>query len=452
MRDDERIADLAARIQDRSPRGIAVEISNLIRSGDLPIGTKLPAVRDLAAALEVSPSTVSSAWRQLRSYRMVSGTRRNGVWVQGDQTSLRPIRYEGRGNFGPYVVKDLRLAAPDPDLLPDLSQALVQATDAPNLHSYTREIITPALVEAVTNVWPYDAPAFIATNGGYDALYLALISAVLPGAYVAVEDPATVRILDIVDKIGGRSISVECDNEGPLPESLTAALERKPAAFLFQPGTHATTGRQLTAKRLATLAALLKKSGTLIIEDDGLSFVAPKLAASLGKWYPDRTVHIKSFSKSHGPDLRLAVMSGSEKIIDQVRGYRNFREGWTSRILQNAAAWLLQNPESVACVQRAREIYFERSAAFSRALSERDVTHTAGGLVAWVAVPSEQSALVTLASRGIAVNAGSPNALTKTACLRIATGQLADGVENIADAVFAALNNSDWQGPANVDY
>src|SRR5947209_14070751 len=84
MRDEQRISELALRIQDRSPAGIAVEIANLIRSGELPIGTQLPAVRDLAAALGVSPSTVSSAWRELRSHRMVSGSRRNGVWVQGD--------------------------------------------------------------------------------------------------------------------------------------------------------------------------------------------------------------------------------------------------------------------------------------------------------------------------------------------------------------------------------
>ncbi|WP_454872564.1 aminotransferase-like domain-containing protein [Paraburkholderia xenovorans] len=452
MRDEDRIAALVSRIQDRSPAGIAVEIANLIRNGELPIGTQLPAVRDLAAALGVSPSTVSSAWRQLRSHRMVSGSRRNGVWVQGDQTSLRPVRYEGRGNFGPFAVTDLRLATPDPELLPDLTQALVHATKAKNLNSYVREVITPSLREAVTPVWPYEAAAFIATNGGYDALYLALVSSVLPGSYIAVETPATIRILDIVDKVGARSLPIECDDEGPLPESLAAALKRKPSAVLFQPGVHATTGRLLSRRRATALASLLRKSDALIVEDDGLGFISPEPAPSLGKSFPDRTIHIKSFSKSHGPDLRLAVMSGSANFIDQVRGYRNFREGWTTRIVQEAAAWLLQDEGSVACIERARKIYAERNAAFSRALTERKIPHSAGGLVAWVAVPSEQHALVTLASRGIAVNPGSPSALTKTTHVRIATGQLVNDFEKVADVVLAGLHDPGWQGPADADY
>lgn len=422
-------------------RGIAIEIAALIRSGVLPVGSQLPAVRDLAEALDVSPTTISGAWKQLRSYRMVAGSRRNGVWVQGDQTALHPLRYEGNGNFGDFARLDLRLAAPDPLLLPDLSAALGHATRSPDLNSYRRELITPSLKEAVCAVWPYEAPAFVATNGGYDALYLALISCVIPGAHVAVEEPSTARILDILDKIGARTIPVVSDDDGPLPDSLADALRRNPSVFVFQPGEHATTGRRVNKKRLTALAALLKESETLVIEDDGLGAVALEPAPSLGKWLPERTVHIHSFSKSHGPDLRLAVMSGSGKVIDQVRGYRNFREGWTSRILQDAAAWLLRNKQAIASVKCARDTYSERSAALSQALTERHVRHTAGNLATWIAVPSEQHALITLASRGIAVSPGGPCQLAEDPHIRIATCQLDGNCDLVADAVLACLHD-----------
>ena len=39
---------LAERLKQRTARGIAVETSALIRSGALPIGMRLPTVRDLA--------------------------------------------------------------------------------------------------------------------------------------------------------------------------------------------------------------------------------------------------------------------------------------------------------------------------------------------------------------------------------------------------------------------
>lgn len=434
-------------------RGIAIGVAALIRSGALPVGTQLPAVRDLAVALEVSPATVSGAWKQLRSYRMVTGgSRRTGLWVQGDQTALRPVRYEGRGNFGQFAQIDLRLATPDVELLPDLARALVHATGCAELNSYRREVITPALEEAVHAVWPYEARAFIAANGGYDALYLAFVSGVLPGSYVAVEDPATVRTLDILDKVGVRTLPVECDDQGPIPESLVAALERKPAAFLFQPGTHATTGRRLGKERLAALSAVLQHSDALIVEDDGLWAIAPEPAFSLGDTFPERTVHVKSFSKSHGPDLRLGVISGPKKLIDQIRAYRNFRDGWTSRILQNAAAFLLRDEEAIASVQHARQTYIARATALSEALDKRKIPHTAGGLVCWIPVPSEQHALVTLASRGIAVNPGSSCGIRESAHIRVATSRLTDGYEQVADAVLACLHDPSWRGTAEHDY
>ena len=52
----------AERLGDRTMRGIARETSALIRSGVLPVGSKLPPVRDLAYVLGVSPATVSQAW------------------------------------------------------------------------------------------------------------------------------------------------------------------------------------------------------------------------------------------------------------------------------------------------------------------------------------------------------------------------------------------------------
>jgi DNA-binding transcriptional MocR family regulator len=400
----------------------------------------------------VSPATVSGAWKQLRSYRMVTGSRRNGVWVQGDQTTLRPIRYEGQGNFGGSTLADLRTASPDPALLPDLTQALIHAARTPDLNSYQRERITPSLKEAIADQWAYDAPAFIATNGGYDAVYLALVSSVLAGAYVAVEDPSTVRILDILDKVGARSIGVESDDEGPLPESLAASLQRRPSVFLFQPGTHATTGRRISKRRLTALASVLKNTEALILEDDGLGAIASEPPMSLGRWFPDRTIHIRSFSKSHGPDLRLAVMSGPEKIIDQIGTYRNFREGWTSRILQNAAAWMLRDEQSIASVERARLTYGERRQALSDALTERGVPHTGGSLAVWIAVPSEQHALVTLASRGIAVIAGGLSQIRGTPHIRVATGRLVDKYDLVADAVLACLHDRGIQEPTGFDY
>ena len=60
---------------------IAQEVESAIRDGRLAPGDRLPAVRDLAAALGVSPATVASAYRSLQSRAVVVSHRRHGTRV-----------------------------------------------------------------------------------------------------------------------------------------------------------------------------------------------------------------------------------------------------------------------------------------------------------------------------------------------------------------------------------
>ena len=104
--------DMAALITRRTARGIAVETSALIRSGRIPVGTRLPTVRALAYALGVSPATISEAWSELRHQKMIRGRGRQGSWVIGDTIAPRPSRMASVGHFREDTI-DLSLAAPD---------------------------------------------------------------------------------------------------------------------------------------------------------------------------------------------------------------------------------------------------------------------------------------------------------------------------------------------------
>ncbi|ABE31482.1 aminotransferase class I and II family protein [Paraburkholderia xenovorans LB400] len=425
----------------RTMRGIALEVANLIRNGTIPIGSQLPPVRDLADAMGVSPATISGAWKQLRTYRMVSGSGRTGTWVRGDQTSLRPARYEDFANYGENIVADLRFASPDPQLLPDIREALSKAHRVSHLNSYVRDTIAPELEEVITQDWSYEGCTFTAVNGGYDGLHTTLQTIVVPGATVAIEDPTALRVFDILEKLGARVVGVTCDAEGPLPESLAAALNEKPAVFLFQPGSHALTGERLSAKRLKQLGALFKDNDTLIIELDGLAGLASQRPLSLGSMYPDRVVHIRTMSKSLGTDFRLAVLSSSGKFADQIQAYRNFREGWTSRILQGAAAHLLTTPKSLKEIEHARSVYAQRRETLGAAMTERGLPVSGrDALCIWLPVPDEQFALITLAARGIAVQPGSSFQVTPRPFIRVATSAniTADNADAIADALAHA--------------
>ncbi|WP_067969305.1 aminotransferase class I/II-fold pyridoxal phosphate-dependent enzyme [Aminobacter aminovorans] len=429
----------ADRLGDRTSRGIALETGAMIRSGLLPVGTKLPSVRDLAFRLGISPATVSIAWADLRRHKVIGGRGRNGAWVMGDRFAPRPTRLVSSGNYGPDVL-NLGLASPDVELLPSLEQALVHGAKASHLNSYERVRILPELEAVVRPTWPYDPGAFLVTNGGYNAVYTLLHALVTPGAPVAIEDPTALRLLDILEDLNVPIIPVACDGLGPIPEALAEAMKASPVAFLFQPRVHSVTGTSLTRERLEALGDVLEGSGALIIEDDGVGDVSEAARHSLGRRFPDRVIHILSYSKTLGPDLRLAVLSSSASVVEQIQSYRSFSAGWTSRILQAATSWLLQDGETENVVRRARAAYRERRHALAGALFEHGLEINAGdGLSVLVPVESENYALITLASRGIAVSAGSRFSTKPTSSVRVATSvlQLSE-VHRVADAISAA--------------
>lgn len=430
----------AGQLSDVSARGIANQTATLIRRGVLPAGAKLPTVRDLAYRLGISPATVSEAWSELRHQRMIEGRGRSGSWVTGDTIGPRPARTGTSGLFGDDVL-DLSLSVPDTAVLPPLDKALRHAAGARNLHSYERTPILDSLRLAVEQRWPYEPETFLATNGGYNAFYSAVHALIMPGATVAIEDPTAMRLLDILEDRGARPLPVACDAEGPLPEALAQALAHKPTAFVYQPRTHSVTGRRVSPARLDALAAVLAESDTLIIEDDGIGEVSPLPPASLGSRFPDRVIHILSFSKSHGPDLRLAVLSAPAAIRRQIQSYRSFSSGWTSRLLQEMTAWLLTDDDTRARLAANRHLYAERRAALVTALGMQGIAIPPGdGLCIWVPVASEQFALVTLAARRIAVLPGSKCAVMPTRHIRVATAILADNYEHVARSIRLAAN------------
>ncbi|MBF9003131.1 aminotransferase class I/II-fold pyridoxal phosphate-dependent enzyme [Vibrio nitrifigilis] len=437
MDKDISVKEIANELKGLSIQEMVIEMTALIRSGALEIGSKLPSVRALAEELGMSPASVSSVWSTLKKNNLISGSGRNGVWISGNNPAPRPLRFENVGNFGKKTKVDLTYASPDPDLLPNLDNALLSATKSHDLNSYRRELITPELKHIVAQRWPYDAEAYIATNGGFDALQATISSLIQPGTWVAVEDPTSARILDLVENIGARVISIECDEQGPTPYALTQALEHKVSAFIYQPRVNSVTGVNVTKERLKVLEPLVADI-PLVIEDDGIGDISATPTCTFAHVYPDKVVHIRTYSKSLGPDLRLAVLSAPKSIAKSIQAYRNFGASWTSRLLQNAAAYLLNDPQVIERLSLMRECYRQRRDWLTQALEKRNIAYEGeNGFSVWIPVPSEQFALVTLAVHGYAVFAGSRfMTIPKQPHIRVTTSLLKEEmVDALADVI-----------------
>ena len=128
---------------------------------------------------------------------------------------------------------------------------------------------------------------------------------------------------------------------------------------------------------------------------------------SLGSWIPDRVLHVRSFSKSHGPDLRIAALGGSAEHIHAIETRRMLGPGWTSRMLQTILHDLLTSSESIGEVTDAGRVYFSRQKVFAEVLREFGINfRQADGINAWIPVENEQGAIMQLAAHGIQVAGG----------------------------------------------
>lgn len=443
MRDipDQQVGEwLAGQIDEASAAGIAATVSRLIRDGTLTPGTKLPTVRDLAPRLHVGPGTVSAAWRALREQRFVEGGGRAGMRVAGTVGGPSPLRYTNITRYWNHDTLNLSRAVPDPELLPDLATALQHALTDPLLHSYDVEPISEPLREAVEATWPFPAEAWMCSRGGYDGLLGLVSTSVVAGETVAVEEPATPRLLDILDHVGARVLPVPVDDQGPIPEHLARALTHKPVAFIYEPRNSAWAGATVSPERQRILAGMLQDEDLIVIEDDGWGPLSPEPYHGVGALLPHKTVLVCSYSKSHSPDLRIGVMGGAADPVERARVYRHFGDGWTSRILQGALAWMLTDPTSQAAVARAAEVYTERRERFAALLRERGLEVRGGdNLALWVPVLSEVQAMLVMASHGIAtIGVSSSYARRGTQGVRVVTANDIPELDKVADVIALA--------------
>lgn len=429
---------LTEAIADRSAKGIAASVSRLITGGTLGVDARLPTVRSLAAALAVSPTTVSEAWQVLADAGAINPRGRLGTFVLGPPTPLAPKRYRSITEHAGEYVMDLSTGTPDPELLPDLAGAFGAVVRTTRTTSYLDDAVLPALADVLHEIWPFPPAALTVVDGAMDALDRLATSLVRLGDRVIVENPTFPPLLDLLEQLGAEVIGVPVDAEGIEPDALRRALAADPSVLITMPRAHNPLGVSTTAERAAELAEVLAGSEVFVIEDDHAGDISRAPLASLGVHLPDRTILIRSYSKSHGPDLRLAAIGGAAEPIRQVAQRRILGPGWSSRLLQAVLAELLVDPVTMAAVSAAGARYAERRAAMSRELQQRGVQVTGtDGINLWVAVPDERSAQLGLAARGIGVAPGTPFMVEPRDGdhLRVTIATVRDGFDTLADHI-----------------
>jgi DNA-binding transcriptional MocR family regulator len=451
------ISDIEERLDSATAKGLAQAVSRAIRDDRLRPGDLLPPIRRVAEELMMSPTTVSAAWQLLARSGTIRSDGRRGTTVAdtrrgGGERYTRALRHESP------VSLDLSTGIPDSALLPSLDPVLAALSEPASPSSYLDDPVLPELRAALAADWPYEAEDLLVTDGAMDALDLVTRTLLRPGDTVVVENPGFPPLLDLLEDRGVHVLGVPLDATGPDLAAVESVLARRPSALVLQPRGQNPTGVSLSPTRARRLAALLRGHDVVVVEDDSSGPLASSTPTSLGAWVPDQVLHVRSFSKSHGPDLRLAAVSGPTALLAPLRHARSLGQGWTSRLLQRILADLLRDAGARRQVERARGEYARRRELVVARLAERgvDVPGTEG-LNIWVPVRDESAAVLRLASQGIAVTPGSPFAVEPapgtaprepgeglSGHVRVTTGLVREGHADLADRLADAAHAGTW--------
>ncbi|WP_245997435.1 aminotransferase-like domain-containing protein [Nocardia pseudobrasiliensis] len=446
------VGEVVAELGDRSAAGIAAAVGRAIRSGAVEVGARLPTVRDMARELRVSPATVNQAWRALAATGAIVARGRAGTFVGAGAVDAPLGRYQRLHPRGDNVFRiDLSRGVPDPELLPDLTAAVrALARDGAIDHlsaTYLGDAMLPELEAVVRGEWPSRAERFTVLDGALDAVDRVLTAHVRFGDAVLVENPCFPPFLDLLARLGARAVPVDMDESGPLHGELAQAIAANdPTALLLQPRAQNPTGASLSARRVRELAEVLSGTELLIVEDDHAAGIAHAPPRSLGARLPDRTVHIRSYSKSHGADLRLAVVAGPADILDPVVERRMLGPGWSSRLLQRVLLHMLTDDAARTAVADARNAYRERAEALRKALARQGISiPRPDGINMWLPVADENAAMVSLAAAGIKAAPGGPFEVTdhpssdhlRVTIAAVPHGEIASVAAHLASAATA---------------
>ncbi len=428
---------------------LATAVEELVDRGDLAPGDRLPSVRDAAALFGLAPNTVAAAYRRLRDRSVVVGRGR-----QGTQVAPTSDRRAVVGAPLPSGIVDAMSGNPDPELLPDLGPALAAAAASPRA-DYGSSLISPSLVDAARSWLESDdipTDSLTLASGAMDAIERVLFEHLRPGDPVGVEDPGHVPVFDVVAALGLVAIPMQVDHEGVTPEALRNALDRGAKAVVITPRAHNPTGAAITRNRAVLLGQVLADHPhALVVEDDHAGPVSGVPLASLPR-NRHRWALVRSVSKSLGPDLRLAILTGDPATVAAVESRFATGPGWVSHLVQLSVAHLLADPETLDLVARAAATYAARRTRLIETLAHAGIDATGdSGLQVWVPVPDEQSVADAVRNGGYAIRIGSAYRRTTQPAIRVTVSSIDDDqIDHIARLLIDSLASTGTRRASSV--
>lgn len=448
--------------------GLAVALADRVRllvlDGRLPLQTRVPAERELADVLEVSRTTVATAYESLRVAEVLHSRRGAGSWTQSPGDGVTPgfSPFQPVGDTALFDLAYAALPAP-PTQLRAAAAGAVHDLDA-HLCGHGYDLLgLPVLREAIAARFrargvPTTADQVLVTSGGMQAITLALTALANPGDRALVEHPTYPNALDAMRTRGIRPVPV------PLAPNTTgtdawdldlftaAVRDTAPRLIFTVPDHHNPTGARLDDAGRECLLDLARRTSTPLVVDETVAELAldgdpATPVAALGAADSPLLLTVGSASKIFWGGLRVGWIRTSASLVRRLAALRASVDLGSPVLDQLVTARLLAEAETVACARRS-ELAAARDHLIGRLGEEFPgwrPSRPSGGLSLWVDLGAPVSSrLVGLARRHDVLLAAGPRFGVDGAFeryLRLPYTLPRDRIEPALDRLGAA-----WQG------
>jgi DNA-binding transcriptional MocR family regulator len=414
-------------------------LEGAIARGELPSGAQLPPERELAHRLQISRTTVVSAYRELESRGLLRGYVGRGTFVcAAPEPAGTPFAWRGKIAAAALRSSDstlrdairhasddrlLSLAAGEPaiDCFPTavLQQAIDQVFkrdgQAAWRHGPTEG--QPALREAIAERFKVPAESVLVLAGAQQGLDLLARCLIDPGDAVIIDRPGYLGAIQSFRAAGAKLIGWDIAH-ADVDELEDLLVRYRPKLIYTNPTFQNPTGATMPIRSRRELLRLAERYRVPIVEDGTyrelyFNEVPPPSLRDLDG--QNLVIHLNSFSKVMAPGLRLGWLSAAPSIIDQIAIIKQRLDPHTQNLVQFAMARLIREGSFDAHLRTLRAEHARRCARMMAAI-ERYVPAGAlrfdrpqGGLYLWCRLApgiSSRTLLERTLSAGVAFIAG----------------------------------------------
>ena len=364
-----------------------------LQAGRLAPGDRLPTHRELAEQLELTVGTVTRAYAEAERRGLVRGEVGRGTYVAEQDARYDPLLEPARDPAGMIDLGlNLPLYAEDPDLAGALRD-LGRRRDLASLlcyqpfagHDRYRQAGADWIARHGLEVAPEQV---VITAGAQHAIVVALGALGRAGDVVLSEELTYPGLKTAATLLGLEVAPVAMDADGLMPDELDRVAGETGARLLYcMPTLHNPTTRTMSAARRREIAAVARRRGLTLVEDDVHGLLDTAHASPLASLIPERTVYIASTSKVVAGGLRVAYVAAPGDLVERL-AFAVAASLWAlpAISLELAALWI-EDGTAAAVTGRKREEAAARQELARRVLPEAQFQEAARSYFLWLELP-----------------------------------------------------------------